>query len=159
MTGKPVKASAVEVTQIIQPNDANALGTVFGGKVMAMMDEVAALAAMRHARKVVVTAGVDALDFRAPARIGHFLTLKAQVNYVGSTSMEVGVKAEAEDPLTGETRHTASAYLTFVALDGFGRPTSVAPVIPETEEEHRRYRDARTRRDVRLRRRPSGPAA
>lgn len=152
------RASAVEVTQIIHPNDANPLGTIFGGRVMAMMDEVAAIAAQRHARKVVVTAGMDALDFLAPVKVGHFLTMKACVNYASRTSMEVGVKAIAEDPLTGETRHTASAYLTFVALDGFGRPSAVPPVVPETDDERRRHEEARERRERRLGRRAKDEA-
>lgn len=156
--GKPVRASVAEVTEIIQPNDVNPMGTVFGGKVMAMMDMTAALAAHRHARKVVVTAGIDALDFLASAKVGHFLIVKASVNYAGRTSMEVGVKVVAEDPLTGELRHTASAYLTFVALDSFGRPSPVPPVIPETPEEKRRFEEARRRRELRKGRRPRGAA-
>ena len=153
-----VRASAVEVTQIIHPNDANPLGTVFGGRVMAMMDEVAAIAAQRHARKVVVTAGMDALDFLAPVKVGHFLTMKACVNFASRTSMEVGVKAIAEDPLSGETRHTASAYLTFVALDAFGRPSPVPPIVPETDDERRRFEEARERRERRLGRRAKDEA-
>ena len=147
---KPVSASRVEATQIIQPNDANPLGTVFGGKVMALMDEVAAMAAQRHARKMVVTARMDALDFLAPVKVGYFLTVKAQVNFAARTSMEVGVKAVAEDPLTGETRKTASAYLTFVALDGFGRPAVVPRVLPETDDDRRRSEEAAARREARL---------
>lgn len=157
--GKPVSASRVECTEIIQPNDTNPLGTVFGGKVMAMMDVVGALAAQRHARKVVVTAAIDALEFLAPAKVGHFLIVRAQVNFVASTSMEVGAVAFAEDPLTGETRQTSSALLTFVALDSFGRPSPVPPVIPETDDERRAYEDAKGRREERLARRRAREAA
>lgn len=151
--GKPPSSSAVEVTQIVQPNDTNAIGTVFGGKVMAMMDEVAAMAAQRHARKVVVTASVDALDFLAPVKMGHYLIVKAKVNFAARTSMEVGVTAFAEDPLTGETRQTSSAFFTFVAIDSFGRPAPVPALLPETADERRCFDEAQERRRERLSRR------
>ncbi len=151
--GKRSSESRVEIAQIIQPNDANPLGTVFGGKVMALMDEAAAMAAQRHARKVVVTAGMDALDFRAPAKVGHFLIVRAKVNLASHTSMEVGVTVFAEDPLTGETLQTASGFLTFVALDGFGRPSPVPALIVDDNEAKDRENQARRRRRARLRRR------
>ncbi|MFN7972492.1 MAG: acyl-CoA thioesterase [Acidobacteriota bacterium] len=153
LEGKPVRASRVECTEIIQPNDANPLGTVFGGKVMAMIDVVGALAAQRHARKVCVTAAIDALQFLAPAKVGHFLIVRAQVNFVAHTSMEVGVEVFAEDPLTGESRQTSTAFVTFVALDSFGRPSPVPPVIPETDVEQRAFEEAKGRREARLARR------
>jgi len=151
--GKRAAESRVEIAQLIQPNDANPIGTVFGGKVMALMDEAAAMAAQRHARKVVVTAGIDALDFRAPAKVGHFLIVRARVNLASHTSMEVGVTVFAEDPLTGETLQTASGFLTFVALDGFGRPSSVPPLIVDDSEAKEREAAAKRRRRTRLRRR------
>ncbi|MFB0515977.1 MAG: acyl-CoA thioesterase [Candidatus Neomarinimicrobiota bacterium] len=137
---------------MVLPNDANVLGSVLGGHVMHLMDMCAAMAAMRHCRKVVVTASVEHLSFHHPVKVGELMILKASVNYADRTSMEVGVRIEAENPLTGEKRHTSSAYLTFVALDDKSRPTAVPKVVPGTEEEKRRYREARKRREERLKR-------
>lgn len=145
--------TAVEMTQIILPSHANALGTIFGGQVAAWIDIAAGVAAMRHARNIVVTASMDDLHFMAPAHVGEVLVLKAHVNRAFDTSMEVGVRAEAENPLTGERRHTATAYLTFVALDNQGGRVSVPPLLPETEAEVRRYQQAEQRRIWRLERR------
>jgi len=131
------------------PTDGNVLGNVFGGAIMRYMDEVAGIVAFHHARKVVVTASIERMDFYAPVYVGNLLILKASVNYVGHTSMEVGVRIEAEDPLTGTTTHTGSCYLTFVALDGNGRPTLVEPIIPRTADEKRRYEEAMARRKSR----------
>lgn len=149
---RPVSDSQVVMNEMVLPNDANMLGNVLGGKVMHLMDICAAMAAMRHCRKVVVTASVDHLSFHHPVKVGQLMILKASVNYADHTSMEVGVRIEAEHPLTGERRHTSSAYLTFVALDGQGRPTPVPKVVPMTEDEKRRYRAARKRREERLKR-------
>ncbi len=143
---RPVSDSQVVMNEMVLPNDANMLGNVLGGKVMHLMDMCAAMAAMRHCRKVVVTASVDHLSFHHPVKVGQLMILKATVNYADHTSMEVGVRIEAEHPLTGERRHTSSAYLTFVALDDQGRPTLVPKVVPMTEDEKRRYRAARKRR-------------
>jgi len=132
------------------PNDANGLGNVLGGKVMHLVDLTAALAALRHARKPVVTASVDSLHFIHPVRIGQLIVLRSSVNRAFHTSMEVGVQVETENLLTGEKLHTCSAYLTFVALDEKRKPTEVPPVIPETEEEQRRYHEAGQRREYRL---------
>ena len=140
------------MNEIVLPNDANVLGNVLGGHVMHLMDMCAAMAAMRHCRKVVVTASVDHLSFHHPVKVGQLMILRASVNYADHTSMEVGVRIEAEHPLTGEKWHTSSAYLTFVALDEEGRPTPVPKVVPATEEERRRYEAARKRREERLRR-------
>lgn len=155
MSQAPKKASesAVEMTQIILPSHANPMGTVFGGQVAAWIDICAGVAAMRHARHIVVTASMDDLHFLAPAHVGEVLILQAHVNRAFDTSMEVGVRVEAENPLTGERRHTATAYLTLVALDETGRPTAVPPLVPETEAEKRRYEQAEQRRQWRLQRR------
>lgn len=132
------------------PSDANILGHVFGGAVLAMMDKTAAVAAIRHARTSCVTVSIDRVDFREPIHVGDLVIMKASVNYAGRTSVEVGVRIEAEDMITGLRRHTNSCYLTFVAVDRNGRPVEIPDVIPETEEQIRRYRDARERRRVRL---------
>jgi acyl-CoA hydrolase len=148
--GRPVSESRVEMIEIMFPNDANALGTVMGGRVMHLIDVAAAIAASRHARRLCVTASVDHIDFHAAVHVGDLLVLKSSVNYVGTTSMEVGVRVEVEERRTGERRHTSSAYLTFVALDEERRPVAAPLVIPETPEEIRRYQEAGRRRRVRL---------
>jgi acyl-CoA hydrolase len=147
---KPVRESVSEYAEFALPNDANALGNVLGGKIMHLVDITAAMAAMRHARRPTVTASVDHMDFRYPVHIGQLIILRSSVNRVFTTSMEVGVKVMVEDLLSGELKHTSSAYLTFVALDGEGHRVPVAPVIPETETEQRRYREAGERREYRL---------
>jgi acyl-CoA hydrolase len=131
------------------PTDANIRGNVFGGSILKYMDEIAAVAAFRHARKNVVTASIDRMDFLAPVYLGNLLILKATVNYVGTTSMEIGVRMEAEDLITGEVTHAGSCFLTYVALDEKGKPTAVDPVIPLSPEEKRRFREAATRRKIR----------
>ncbi len=150
MEGKPVRESASEYSEFALPNDANGLGNVLGGKVMHLVDLAAAMVAIRHSRRPCVTASVDSLSFLHPVRIGQLMILRSSLNRVFRTSMEVGVKVFAEDLLTGEKVHTCSAYLTFVALDESRKATPVAPVIPETEDEHRRYRQAGERREARL---------
>ncbi len=150
MKPKVVRESASEYVELALPNDANSLGSVLGGKVMHLVDLAGAMAAMRHARCAVVTASVDHMNFLHPVRIGQLIILRSSVNRVFHTSMEVGVKVMVEDLLTGERRHTSSAYLTFVALDEKGRRVAAPPVAPETEEEHRRYREAAERREYRL---------
>ena len=150
MQGKTVKESIVETVEQVRPGDTNTLNTVFGGKVMEWIDITGAVSAMRHVRKPVVTASFDRVDFYAPARIGHFLVLKAQVNYTGKTSLEVGVRVEAEDPMTGERFLTTNALITFVAIDQNCRPVSVPPIIPETPEEKQRFEEAKKRREERL---------
>jgi acyl-CoA hydrolase len=148
--GKFVRESASEYSELALPTDANGLGAFLGGKVMHLVDLAGAMAAMRHARRPVVTAAVDSLQFLHPVHIGEFIVLRSSVNRVFRTSMEVGVHVEIENMLTGEKLHTCSAYLTFVALDGEGKATAVPPVIPETEEDKRRYREAGDRREYRL---------
>ena len=148
--GKAVRESISEYSELALPNDANGLGNVLGGKVMHLVDLAGAMAAMRHARRPVVTLSVDQLLFLHPVRVGELIVLRSSVNRVFRTSMEVGVKVTTEKLMTGERRHTCSAYLTFVALDENQKPTPIIPVIPETEEEQRRYRQAGERRQYRL---------
>jgi acyl-CoA hydrolase len=150
MEGKPVRESASEYADLALPNDANGLGHVLGGKVMHLVDLAGALAAMRHARRPVVTASIDHMNFLVPVRIGQLIILRSSVNRVFRTSMEVGVRVLVEDLVTGVQQHTSSAYLTFVALDERGKPAALPPVIPETDEERRRYQEAGERREYRL---------
>ncbi len=147
--GKAVSESATVTTRIMMPTDANIIGNVFGGAIMRYMDEAAAIAAFRHARSNVVTASIDRMDFIAPVYVGDLLVLKAAVNYVGRTSMEVGVRIEAENPRTGEVTHAGSCFLTYVALDADKRPTPVEPIVPVTPDEKRRHREAMARREHR----------
>jgi len=145
-----VRASQHETSEIMMPQHANNLGHVFGGVVLSMMDRTAAVSAIRHARITVVTASIDRVDFREPIHVGDLVVMKASVNFVGRTSMEVGVRVEAEDMLTGQRRHTNSAYLTFVAIDRNGRPVEIAQLVTESEEETRRAGAAQDRRRRRL---------
>jgi len=148
--GKPVSASRSELVEIVLPNDANVLGNMLGGRVMHLIDIAGALTAGRHSNSYVVTASVDYLDFRFPIQVGEFIVLKASVNRVFRTSMEVGVKVFAEDILAGERKHTSSAYLTYVALDMDRRPHPAPPLILETDDDRRRYIEAGERRRLRL---------
>ncbi len=140
------------------PQHSNNLGLVFGGVILAMMDTASAVSAIRHARTTCVTASVDRVDFREPIHLGDLVIMKCSVNYVGRTSMEVGVRVEAEDLQTGNRRHTNSCYLTFVAIDRNGKPVEVPRLIPETEEEIRRNEAAKARRKRRLEERTSEAA-
>jgi len=135
---------------LMMPHHENVLGHVFGGVVLSMVDTTAAVSAMRHARTPCVTVSVDRVDFREPIHIGELLTMKASVNFVGTTSMEIGVRVETENLLTGERRHTNSCYLTFVAIDSNGKPTRIPPIQPETADEERRHAAAKERRRRRL---------
>jgi len=148
--GRAVKDSISEYSEIALPNDANPLGHLLGGRVMHLVDICGALAGLRHARTAVVTASIDYMTFLHPVHIGQLVLLKSSVNRVFRTSMEVGVKVWVEDLRTGVIRHTSSAYLTFVALDESGRRAPVVPVIAETEEQQRRFREAGQRREYRL---------
>jgi acyl-CoA hydrolase len=149
LKAKRVSESAVTTVRLMMPTDGNIMGNVFGGSIMKYVDEVAAIVAFRHAEKNCVTASIDRMNFLAPVYVGNILILKASVNYVGKTSMEIGVRIEAQDPLTGKVVHTGSCYLTYVALDDKGRPTPVPKIIPETPEEKRRYREGLARRKMR----------
>lgn len=150
MEGKRVKDSSVTIAQMMIPQDANPAGNIHGGVIVKLIDTAAGVVASRHARSNVVTASIDRLDFHHPVFIGDLLFFKASLNFVGRTSMELGVRVEAENLLTGEVLHTASAYLTYVALDKDGRPRPVPPLILETDEEIRRNREATMRREARL---------
>lgn len=149
-TGRFVRESVSEYSEFALPIDANTFGNVLGGKVMHLVDLAGALAAVRHARCSVVTASIDQMSFLHPVHIGQLIILQSSVNRVFRTSMEVGVRVEVEDLLTGHRKHTSSAYLTFVAIDESGRRVPVAPVIPETDDEKRRYAEAEQRRAYRL---------
>jgi uncharacterized protein (TIGR00369 family) len=151
MQGKRVSESSVIMVQPMSPQDANPAGNVQGGVIMKLIDLAGGIVAHRHARMNVVTASVDRIDFLHPVYVGDVLSLKASLNLVGRTSMEVGVRVESENPITGEIRHTASAFLTYVALDKSGRPVELSPLILENDEEKRRNKDAQARRAVRLR--------
>ena len=150
MEGKPPRISATHQEHMIRPQHTNARGTVFGGEVMAWVDTVAATCAMRHSGKAVVTASIDSLHFLAPIPLGWVACLDASVNYASRTSCEVGVKVTAYNPITSEKHHTASAYLTFVALDSHGRPSPIPPVLPETPKDKERFHAAGERRKARL---------
>ena len=145
-----VRESQHETSELMMPHHANNLGHVFGGVMLSMMDKTAAVAAFRHCRLNVVTASIDRVDFREPIHVGDLVVMRASVNYVGRSSMEVGVRVEAEDLLTGRRRHTNSCYLTFVAVDQSGRPVEVPELRPETPEERRRHAAASARRRRRL---------
>lgn len=147
---RPVRNSQVIMTQLVLPSHTNSLDSVFGGVIMSWMDIAAAISAQRHSSREVVTASIDSLSFIAPVYKGWVVNLKAAVNFVSKTSMEVGVRIDAENPKTGDHFHTASAYLTFVALGANGKPTPVPQVILETEEDHRRWKAGQKRRESRL---------
>src|SRR5882762_8063631 len=142
---KPVRESQHETSELMMPHHANNLGHVFGGVMLSMMDKTAAVAAFRHCRLNVVTASIDRVDFREPILVGDLVVMKASVNFAGTTSMEVGVRVEAEELITGRRRHTNSCYLTFVAVDRYGRPIEVPELKPETPEEKRRFLAAKER--------------
>jgi uncharacterized protein (TIGR00369 family) len=147
---RPVSASHVTLTQLMEVVDANIAGNVHGGVVMRLADTAAALAAARHAGALCVTASVDEISFREPVHVGEVLTLHASVNDVGRTSLECGVRVEAENPITGRRVHAATAYFVFVALDADGRPRPVPPLLAETPIEQRRQRAAKLRREARV---------
>jgi acyl-CoA hydrolase len=150
LTPRPVRESCVTTTELVLPSHTNQLGTIFGGQLMAWIDITASIAAARHARGVCVTASIDALHFVAPVRTGQHVRIQCAVNSTGRTSMEIGARLDTEDVVNGTRTHVATAYLTFVAIDEHGRPRPVAPVIPETPEELRRFHAASLRRASRL---------
>ena len=159
MDPKPARESQSIISEVMMPHMANHVGNVHGGVLLGMMDRVGGVAATRHARRTCVTVSVDRVDFREPIHLGELVTMQAMVNYTHRTSMEVGVRVEAEDLVTGVRRHTNRCYLTFVAIDDAGRPVEVPPVLPETGEEKERYRAAERRRAQRLGRAGGGAAA
>jgi acyl-CoA hydrolase len=146
---RPVRDSQSEMAEIVLPNDANPLGALLGGRLMHWIDLAGAMAAHRHSRNYVVTASVDHIDFLVPVRVGDLVILRSSVNRVFQTSMEVGVKVFVENYIADTAQHVGSAYLTFVAIDREGKRSKVAPVIPETDQQRRRYEDAGRRRDIR----------
>ena len=150
--GRPASGSKTVMARTMLPSDANPYGNVHGGEIMRLIDDCAGAAAIRHARTRVVTAFVDELSFLAPVFVGNLVTAKASVNHVGHTSMEVGVRVDAEDLETGTVVHVSSAYLVFVAIDERGNPKALPPLITETDDERRRLRAAEQRREDRLRR-------
>jgi uncharacterized protein (TIGR00369 family) len=157
MEPKTVKDSCVTIVHQMTQQDANLAGNVHGGVIMKYIDNTAGIVAARHSQGNVVTASIDRLDFHNPVFVGDLLRVTASINYVGSTSMELGVRVEAENVLTGQVRHTASAYLTFVALDPALRPKKIPPIIFESEDEKRRNCEAAERRRIRLEKRNMTP--
>ena len=150
MKAKTVDHSSVIMRHMVSQQDANLAGIMHGGVVMKHIDDAAGVVAIKHTGSNVVTASIDRLDFHHPVFIGNLLTVKACINMVGKTSMEIGVRVEAEDIIAQKIRHTASAYLTFVALDENNRPMAVPQIKIDSEDEKRRNREARDRRQVRL---------
>lgn len=148
--GKPVSASRISLAQLMQPEHANNLGNVHGGWIMKLVDEAGALACIRHAQQRVVTIAVDQMVFREPIRIGDLVTISAEVSYVGRTSIEAEIQVMAENPLTGVVTHTNNAYLVYVALDEFGKPIEVPPLIPENDAQRRRMEEGKARQAYRL---------
>lgn len=152
LPAKCASDSKVDMTRQMMPSDANPSGNVHGGEIMKSIDEAGGLAAMRHARRPVVTVTMDSITFLSPVRVGHVLTLRASVNWVGKSSIEVGVRVEAENPITGEIVHTNSAFAVYVALNHQGKPVAAPPLILETEEDRRRWAEAEERQESRLQR-------
>jgi len=149
LVARPVRDSQSEMAEIVLPNDANPLGALLGGRLMHWIDLAGAMACHRHSRNYVVTASVDHIDFLVPVRVGDLVILRSSVNRVFHTSMEVGVKVFVENYISDSAKHVASAYLTFVAVDTAGNRLKVAAIIPETDEQRRRYDDAGRRREIR----------
>jgi uncharacterized protein (TIGR00369 family) len=145
-----MRASRVTLSQLMHPEHANLLGNVHGGWIMKLVDEAGALSCMRHAQRKVVTVAIDSLVFRQPIRLGDLVILNAEVTYTGRTSMEVEVNVQAENPITGERTHTNTAYLVYVALDDYGRPTKVPQLEAETEEDRQKMQEAKERQERRL---------
>jgi len=153
MKPKSAKESEVVMTHLVLPQDANPAGNLHGGVILRHIDTTAGVVAKRHTRGNVVTVSIDRMAFKLPAYMGELLTFKASLNHVGRSSMEIGVRVEAENLRTGEVRHTNSAYLTFVALDDNGKPTPVPPLLLDTPTAQRRHREAELRREMRQRER------
>ena len=148
--GKSPSSSCVTVTRMMMPMDANPSGNVFGGKILGLIEETAWLAAIKHARCNLVTASIDRMDFLAPVRIGEMLRLEATVNYVSRMSMEVGVRVESEEPLSGVVKHTGTCFLTYVGLGSDHKPIMLPELVPRTDEEKRRWVEAEERHKERF---------
>ena len=153
MKKKTPENSRVDMTQIVLPQHTNALGTIFGGVVLSWMDIAAAICAQKHCGKNVVTASIDAMNFLAPIHLGWVVYVSAHVNYTANSSCEVGIRITAENPQTGESHHTANAYVTMVAIDSNGRPTKIPALVLETEKEKQRFEEGKKRREERLKNR------
>lgn len=151
-TSKTVAESAVSLGQFMNPEHANSLGNVHGGHILKLCDECGGIVAARHARRPSVTVAIDSMTFHEPVRVGQFLTLAGRITYVGRTSMEVEVRVDAEDLLTGERTHTNSAYFIYVALDEQGKPVEVPRLTLVDDEERRRYEEGHRRQEHRLQR-------
>lgn len=145
---KSPQESEIVMREMVMPGDTNKHGTIFGGKIMAWIDIAAAMCAERHCEKPVVTAHIDDIDFLSPIKVGHHVMIKASINYAGNSSMIIGVKVESENPYTREHRTTTKAYVTFVALDELGKPVPVPKVDPVTEDEKRRFENAKKRKEA-----------
>ena len=152
MSCKRVKDSQTTLHQLMLLEHANQMGNVHGGVVMKIVDEAGGICAMRHAQRLVVTVAIDSMTFHSPVHVGDLVAFHASLNWVGRTAMEVGVRVVAENPVTGERKHTNTAYLVYVALDEDGRPTSVPPLVPESDDERRRWAEAELRQQRRLER-------
>src|SRR3954471_21269538 len=150
LTARPVRESQSEMAEVVLPNDANPLNALLGGRLMHWIDVAGALAAHRHAKSYVVTASIDHMDFLTPVHVGDLVILRSTVNWAFNTSMEVGVKVYVENYITGDQRVVSAAYLPFVAVDRHGRRMPVPPVVPETDDQKRRYEDAGRRREHRM---------
>lgn len=150
LTPRRVSDSQMRLAVMMNPEMANSLGDVHGGEIMKLVDEAGALAAMKHARNIVVTVAMDSMKFLSPVHVGNLVTLNASVNYVGRTSLEVGVRVEAENVVTGQVTHTNSGYAVYVAIDNNGQPTPVPPLKIETEEDKRRWEEGAERQAYRL---------
>ncbi len=150
MEAKRVSESRIELTQVMMPEHSNPAGNVHGGYILKMVDQAGAIVSARHTHRNCVTASVDRMDFISPVYVGNLVFAKASINYVAHSSLEVGVRIEAECLITGTHTHVGSAYLSFVALDEDDKPVKIPEIIPETEEDRRRYEEAKRRREVRL---------
>jgi len=150
LTPKPMRASRIQIAQLMHPEHANLLGNVHGGWIMKLVDEAGALTCMRHAQRRVVTVAIDSMVFRSPIKIGDLVLLNAEVTYTGRTSMEAEVQVQAENPITGERTNTNTAYLVYVALDDEGKPTPVPSIKAETEDEKHKMESAKERQAQRL---------
>jgi uncharacterized protein (TIGR00369 family) len=152
MPGKRVQDSQITLNQLMMPHHTNPMGSVHGGEIMRLVDETGALCAIRHAQRPVVTLAIDSMTFHSPVHVGDLVSFSASLNWVGRSSMEVGVRVVAENPLTGEQTHTNTAYLVYIALGDDGRPTEVPRLLLETEAERRRWVEAEARQQRRLER-------
>ncbi len=150
LEAKKVSESKIELTQVMMPEHSNAAGNVHGGYILKLVDQAGAIVAVRHTHRNCVTASVDRMDFISPVYVGNLVFAKASINYVANTSMEIGVRIEAECLRTGTHAHVGSAYLSFVALDENDKPVKIPQIIPETEDDRRRYEEAKKRREYRL---------